>query len=102
MAKKEDDSAAEQVKEAAWWYTQAILTLLATFLAGTFLGWQLWGHGDDGAPALRTKVVTMDQEINRVKNQREDCQQVLEVTRGRQGAIEKELTSLRAKGAATP
>lgn len=98
--KTDDEEAAAAVKEAAWWYTQAGLTLLATFLAGTFLGWQLWGSGDAGAPALRAKVVTMDQDINRVKNEREDCQKVLQVTQGRQSTLEKELSALRAKAAA--
>lgn len=98
--KTDDDEAAAAVKDAAWWYTQAGLTLLATFLAGTFLGWQLWGSGDAGAPTLRNRVVSMDQEINRVKNEREDCQKVLQVTQGRQATLEKEISSLRAKAAA--
>jgi len=98
----DDQEAAAAVKEAAWWYTQAGLTLLATFLAGTFLGWQLWGSGASGAPALRTRVVTMDQEINRVKNEREDCQKVLQVTQGRQATLEKDIAALRAKAEAAP
>lgn len=94
-------SAATQVKEAAWWYTQAIVVLVLLFAAGTFLGWQLWGSGDDGAVVLRQRVVTMDQDINRIKNEREDCSKVLEVTRVRQTALEKEMNALKAK-AGTP
>lgn len=97
----QDNSAAAQVKEAVWWYTQATVVLLLLFGAGLFLGWQLWGSGDEGAVALRARAVTMDQEMNRIKNEREDCQKVLEVTRGRQGAMEKELNALKAR-AATP
>jgi hypothetical protein len=97
----QEETAAAQVKEAVWWYTQATVVLLLLFGAGVFLGWTLWGSGDEGAPALRQRVVAMDQEFNRVKNEREDCQKVLEVTRTRQGALEKEMNALKA-GAAAP
>jgi len=93
----EDKTAATQVKEAVWWYTQATVVLLLLFGAGAFLGWQLWGSGDEGAIALRARVVAMDQELNRIKNEREDCQKVLEVTRGRQAVIEKEIAALKAR-----
>lgn len=93
----QDKSAAAQVKEAVWWYTQATIVLLLLFGAGAFLGWQLWGSGEDGAVALRAKVVAMDQDLNRIKNEREDCQKVLEVTRGRQAAMDKEMAALKAK-----
>ena len=94
---EQDKSAADQVKEAVWWYTQATIVLLLLFGAGAFLGWQLWGSGEDGAVALRAKVVAMDQDLNRIKNEREDCQKVLEVTRGRQAAMDKEMAALKAK-----
>jgi hypothetical protein len=96
---EQEKSAATQVKEAVWWYTQATVVLLLLFAAGLFLGWTLWGSGDEGAPALRTRVISMDQEINRIKNEREDCQKVLEVTRSRQATLEKEMNALRAAGA---
>ena len=94
---EQDKSAADQVKEAVWWYTQATIVLLLLFGAGAFLGWQLWGSGEDGAIALRAKLVTMDQDLNRIKNEREDCQKVLEVTRGRQAAMDKEMAALKSK-----
>ncbi|HZR80232.1 MAG TPA: hypothetical protein VFD92_03965 [Candidatus Binatia bacterium] len=94
----QDKSAATQVKEAVWWYTQAAVVLAILFAAGLFLGWQLWGSGDSGAPALRERVVAMDQEINRIKNERESCSKVLEVTRGRQQTMEKEMNALKAGG----
>ena len=96
---EQEKSPAAQVKEAAWTYTAWTLVLVIVFGAGTFLGWQLWGSGEDGAVALRARVVTQDQEFNRVKNEREDCQKVLEVTRSRQGTLEKEMAALRAGGA---
>jgi hypothetical protein len=95
----QDDPAA-QVKEALWWYTQAAVVLLILFGAGLFLGWTLWGSGDQGAPHLRERAIAMDQEINRIKNEREDCNKVLEVTRVRQAAMEKELNALKAAATA--
>jgi predicted negative regulator of RcsB-dependent stress response len=97
----EEKSAANQVKDAVWWYTQATIVLLLLFGAGLFLGWQLWGSGEAGAVALRAQAVVMDQDFNRIKNEREGCQKVLEVTRIRQAATEKELAALKA-GSGTP
>ncbi len=93
----DDKEAAAQVKAVVWQYTQSGLVLLVVFLAGLFLGYQLWGVGDQGAPALREHAKQQDQEINRVKNEREDCQKVLEVTRSRQASLEKDMAALKAK-----
>lgn len=98
---EQEKSAADQVKEAVWQYTQSGLVLLVVFLAGVFLGFQLWGAGEQGAPMLRRLKVENDQKINKLTNEREDCNKVLQVTRERQGATEKELAALKAK-AATP
>jgi hypothetical protein len=96
----DDKTAATQVKEAVWWYTQATVVLAILFGAGLFLGWTLWGAGEQGAVHLRARAVAMDQDFNRIKNEREDCQKVLEVTRTRQATTEKELAALKARAAA--
>ncbi len=96
----DEKSTADQVKEAAWTYTAWTLVLVVVFLAGVFLGWQLWGAGDNGQPALAAKVTKMDEELNRVKNEREDCQKVLQVTQARKDATDKELNALKARAGA--
>jgi hypothetical protein len=90
-----EKSPAAQVKEAAWTYTAWALVLTVVFLAGVFLGYSLWGSGEMGQPALAKRVSKLDEDINRVKNEREDCQKVREVTDARKIACEKELDSLK-------
>lgn len=94
MAEK---SAADQVKDAAWVYTQRIIVVLLFFGAGIFLGYQKWGAGDTGQPALMERVAKLDADVNRIKNEREDCQKVLQVTQTRKEAVDKELAALKAK-----
>lgn len=94
MAEK---SAADQVKDAAWVYTQRVIVVLLFFGAGVFLGYQKWGAGDMGQPALAERVAKLDQDVNRIKNEREDCQKVLQVTQTRKEAVDKELAALKAK-----
>lgn len=94
-----DKSAADQVKDAAWVYTQRVIVVLLFFGAGIFLGYQKWGAGDDGQPALLVLKETNAKEINRLKNEREDCQKVLQVTQTRKEAADKELAQLKARSA---
>jgi hypothetical protein len=97
-----EKSAADQVKDAAWAYTQRTIILLLVFGGGVFLGYQLWGSGEMGQPALAERVAKLDLDFNRVKNEREDCQKVLQVTQTRKEAADKELAALKAKAAGTP
>jgi hypothetical protein len=95
----EDKSAATQVKEAVWTYTGWALVLTVVFLAGLFLGYELWGSGEMGQPSLAKRVTKLDEDFNRVKNEREDCKKVLEVTQTRKAAADKELEALKSKPA---
>lgn len=92
-----DKTAADQVKDAAWAYTQRVIVMLLFFGGGLFLGYQLWGAGDMGQPALAERVAKLDQDVNRIKNEREDCQKVLQVTQTRKDQADKELAALKAK-----
>ena len=92
-----EKNAADQVKDAAWAYTQRVIVMLLFFGGGLFLGYQLWGAGDMGQPALAERVAKLDQDVNRIKNEREDCQKVLQVTQTRKETADKELAALKAK-----
>jgi hypothetical protein len=92
-----DKNAADQVKDAAWVYTQRVIVVLLFFGAGIFLGYQKWGAGDTGQPALMERVAKLDADVNRIKNEREDCQKVLQVTQTRKETADKELAALKAK-----
>lgn len=94
-----EKTAADQVKDAAWVYTQRVIVVLLFFGAGIFLGYQKWGAGDEGQPALLALKEANAKEINRIKNEREDCQKVLQVTQTRKESVEKELAALKAKAA---
>jgi len=93
MAEK---SAGDQVKEAAWVYTQRIVVVLLFFGAGLFLGYQLWGAGDMGQPALAARTEKLELDLNKMRNDREDCQKVLAVTQSRKESVEKELQALKS------
>jgi hypothetical protein len=95
-----DKSPGDQVKDAVWVYTQRVIVLLLVFGGGLFLGYQLWGSGDMGQPALSERVAKLDQDMTRIKNEREDCQKVLQVTQTRKEAADKELATLKAKASA--
>jgi hypothetical protein len=92
-----DKTAADQVKDAAWAYTQRVIIVLLFFGAGIFLGYQKWGAGDLGQPSLLALKESNEKDINRLKNEREDCQKVLQVTQTRKEAVDKELAALKAK-----
>lgn len=94
-----EKSAADQVKDAAWVYTQRFVIALLLFGGGMFLGYQLWGAGEMGQPALAARVAKLDDDLNRIKNDREDCQKVLQVTQARKESVESELKALRASQA---
>jgi predicted negative regulator of RcsB-dependent stress response len=96
----EQKSPGEQVKEAVWQYTGYALIMAVVFGAGLFAGYQMWGAGEMGQPVLAKRVATLDQDFNRIKNEREDCQKVLEVTRTRNDSLQKEVAAL--KTARTP
>jgi len=91
-----EKSAASQVKEAAWTYAAWVLVLTVVFLAGVFLGYSLWGSGDMGQPALAKRTAQLDQDLNRVKNEREGCQKTLEVTKTRMDQCNKDLETAKA------
>ncbi|MFN8599677.1 MAG: hypothetical protein U0842_04360 [Candidatus Binatia bacterium] len=92
-----EKTAADQVKEQVWLYTQYLIIVLLFFGAGLFLGYQKWGAGDLGQPALLALKESNEKDINRLKNEREDCQKVLQVTQTRKEAVDKELAALKAK-----
>lgn len=91
-----EKSAADQVKEAVWVYTQRVVVVLLFFGAGLFLGYQLWGAGEMGQPALAARTEKLELDLNKLRNDREECQKVLEVTRTRKDTVEKELAALKA------
>ena len=92
-----EKTAADQVKEQVWLYTQYVIIVLLFFGAGLFLGYQKWGAGDMGQPALLALKESNEKDINRLKNEREDCQKVLQVTQTRKEAVDKELAALKSK-----
>jgi len=93
-----DKNAGDQVKDAVWAYTQRVVIIVLFFGAGLFLGYQLWGAGEMGKPALVERVTALDKDVGRLKNEREDCQKVLQVTQTRKEAVDKELAAIKAKG----
>ena len=56
---QEDKNAADQVKDAAWQYMQRVIIVLLFFGGGVFLGYQLWGAGEMGKPALVERVAKL-------------------------------------------
>ena len=93
-------SPADQVKEAVWKYTAQAFVLIVVFGFGLFTGYTKWAAGDTGQPALAKRLSELDVELNRVKNERGDCQKTLEVTTTRKKQVDKTVVDLRKQLAA--
>ena len=104
----DEEAAKQRVQEATWAGIQRIVVLVITFGAGFFAAWLMYASGNQGAPALRTKVTELDAQIVELKKQRTDAEGKYEVANTRlsqcQTDLQKkntELATLKA-GGATP
>lgn len=88
-------SPADQVKEAVWKYAAQAVVLGVVFGGGFFVGYQKWGAGENGQPALAERAKELDLEVNRLKNERRELQSQLEVTTARKKEIDQIVTDLR-------
>lgn len=76
----EEKTPQQQVKEAVWWYAQVALTLAAVLGAGFYIGYLRWGD----AARLRKRVTQLEQDVVRLRNERENLgSQLALVTRDR-------------------
>lgn len=76
----EEKTPQQQVKEAVWWYTQVAVTLIAVLGAGFYVGYLRWGD----AARLRKRVTQLEQDVVRLRNERENLgSQLALVTRDR-------------------
>ena len=76
----EEKTPQQQVKEAVWWYTQVAVTLIAVLGAGFYVGYLRWGD----AARLRKRVTQLEQNVVRLRNERENLgSQLALVTRDR-------------------
>jgi hypothetical protein len=91
MVATEDELAKKQVQEAVWVWAGRLLVLAVVFGAGFFSAWLLYGSGTTGAPALRTQVAAMEQQILELKNKRVDIEGQLTVVTGRLTECQKNL-----------
>lgn len=64
----EEKTPQQQVKEAVWWYTQVAVTLIAVLGAGFYIGYLRWGD----AARLRKRVTQLEQNVVRLRNEREN------------------------------
>ena len=104
----DEEAAKQRVQEATWAGIQRIVVLVITFGAGFFAAWLMYASGNQGAPALRTKVTQLDAQIVELKKQRTDAEGKYEVANTRLGQCQTdlqkkntELATLKA-GGATP
>jgi hypothetical protein len=67
---------AEQVKETVWQYMQYAVVLLVCIGAGVFLGYTMWGD----AAALRADLSETTEQVNALKNERENLSSKLALT----------------------
>jgi len=103
----DQDAARKQVQEATWAGIQRFVVLLVAFGAGFFAAWLMYASGTSGAPALRGRVVELDNQIIALKKQRQDVEGQYEVANTRLGQCQTELqkkntelATLKAGGAA--
>ena len=106
----DEESAKQRVQEATWAGIQRIVVLVVAFGAGFFAAWLMYASGNQGAPALRSRVTDLDAQIVELKKQRTDAEGKYEVANTRLGQCQTdlqkkntELATLKSGGApATP
>lgn len=99
MSATEDELAKKTIQDAIWTWAGRILTLLVVFGGGFFVGWVMYGSGQEGAPALRQRVPQLEATITELKNQRVGIEGRLTVTEGRLEQCNRALQEARAAAA---
>jgi hypothetical protein len=67
---------AEQIKDTIWTYTQYAVVLLVCVGAGVFIGYTMWGDAD----VLRRDLSAATEQVNSLKNERENLSSKLALT----------------------
>ena len=99
MAEADDKTAQEELKEAAWEWTQKIVTALVLFFGGIVAAYFMWGD----AAELRQGNKELQDQIVDLKNQRETLNtRIARELRDKEVCIRDLRELKKTAGAATP
>ena len=80
VAELEDDfDPKKRVQELIWSWAQRLLVLGVVLGAGYFWSYLTYGQGPDGAPALRSTVIGLKADVDRITKEKEDLRSKFEV-----------------------
>ena len=96
MAASEDELAKKQVQEAVWAWAGRVIVLAVAFGFGFFAAFVKWGYGNEGAPALHTRVEAQESRINELDKRRVDLEGQVTVLTGRMADLQKALNKATA------
>ena len=96
MAELEDDfDPKKRVQELVWSWAQRLLVLGVVLGAGYFWSYLTYGQGPDGAPALRSTVIGLKADVDRITKEKEDLRSKFEVVSPRLDECAKNLGKCR-------
>ena len=85
----------KRVQELVWSWTLRLVVLGVTFGAGYFASYLSYGSGPEGAPALRSTVKGLAEDVNRITKEKEDLRSKFEVINPRLDECTKNLGKCR-------
>ncbi|MBX3025111.1 hypothetical protein KF840_09395 [bacterium] len=91
-------SEAEALRDKVWTFAQWGVIGLVVFLAGLFLGWQLWGQ----ATKLQAQVEELNDKVQNVIKERDTKSSQITLIERDKKELQRQVEELKAKLAAAP
>jgi cytochrome c-type biogenesis protein CcmH/NrfG len=98
MQQTEAEALDAQLRDKIWQFAQRGVVALVVFLAGLFLGYQLWGQ----ATALQEKVDELGERMQNLVKERDTERSRITLIERDKKELERQIEELRAKLAAAP
>lgn len=98
MQQTEAEALDAQLRDKIWQFAQRGVVALVVFLAGLFLGYQLWGQ----ATKLQTQVEDLTDKVQSVIKERDTERSRITLIERDKKELERQLEELKAKLAAAP
>lgn len=98
MQQTEAEALDAQLRDKVWQFAQRGVVALVVFLAGLFLGYQLWGQ----ATKLQAQVEELTDKVQSVVKERDTERSRITLIERDKKELERQIEELKAKLAAVP